>query len=127
MKTQIQLSSNKNSKHKNKKATRILGKQQFVFDSQKEAERFDELYLLLKAKKISNLVVQPEFLLCDTQRHNGVTYPKVKYVSDFKYIQNAKTIVEDVKSSHTARISTYRVKIKWFLSIYGNEIVFKEV
>lgn len=114
------------SKHKNKKTIRVLGKQKFVFDSLKEAKRFDELILLLKTKKISGLSVQPEFLLCEKQKHNNITYPKVKYVADFKYIENGKTVVEDVKSSHTSRLATYRVKIKWFLSIYGSELIFKE-
>ena len=99
----------------------------FSFDSKKEAKRFDELYILLKAKKIENLVIQPEFLLIDTIKHNNITYPKTKYISDFKYTQNGQTIVEDVKSDHTARLPVYRVKIKLFLSIYGKELTFKEI
>lgn len=119
--------SKKENKHRNKKESRIIGKQMFSFDSRKEAQRFDQLYLLLKVNKIQDLVIQPEFLLIDTIKHNGITYPKTKYIADFKYTQNNQTIVEDVKSDHTARLSTYRVKIKLFLSIYGNELIFKEV
>lgn len=117
----------KESKHKNEKDSRIVNGKIKYFDSKKEAKRFDELLLLLRAKKISELDIQPEFLLMDTQRHNGVTYPKVKYISDFQYKQNGKTIVEDVKSDHTAKLTSYRIKIKWFLSIYGNTLTFKEV
>lgn len=115
------------SKLKNIKDTRRVGKHTYSFDSKKEAKRFDELYLLLKAGKITDLSVQPEYMLCDTLRHDGVTYPKVKYVADFKYIKDGITIVEDVKSDFTAKDKTYRVKIKWFLSIYGDSLVFKEV
>ena len=114
------------SKHGNKKASRVLGKEVYVFDSQKEARRFDQLYLLAKAKKIQDLIIQPEFLLMDTQSHNGITYRKVKYIADFKYTKNGKTIVEDVKSDHTRKLATYRVKVKWFLSIYGKDLTFLE-
>ena len=117
----------KQNKFKNKKESRIINKDTVWFDSKREAKRYDELYLLLKTKRISNLMLQPEFLLMDTQRHNSITYPKVKYVADFKYIQNDKTIVEDVKSDFTSKDKTYRVKIKWFLSLYGKEINFKEI
>lgn len=116
----------KPSKHKNIKESRIVNGKLKYFDSKKEARRFDELYLLLRAKKISELDIQPEFILCDTQRHGGITYPKVKYIADFMYKRNGKTIVEDVKSDHTRGLATYRVKIKWFLSIYGSSLVFKE-
>lgn len=117
----------KPNKYKNKKESRIINKEIVWFDSKREAKRYDDLYLLLKANKISSLILQPEFLLMDTQRHNSITYPKVKYVADFKYIQNDKTIVEDVKSDFTSKDKTYRVKIKWFLSLYGKEINFKEI
>ena len=109
------------------KQTVIIGKEKYVFDSKKEAKRFNELYLLLRANRISDLKVQPEFLLQDTQKHNGVTYSLVKYIADFSYIQNGKQIVEDVKSIATSKDKTYKVKVKWFLSLYGDKLTFKEV
>lgn len=112
------------TKYGNKKTKVRVGDDIYEFDSKKEAKRFNELYLLLKAKRISELKVQPEFLLQDTQKHNGVTYSKVKYVADFSYIQNGKKIVEDVKGYKT---SVYQVKVKWFLSLYGNKLTFKEI
>ena len=117
---------NKKSKHGNKKTPRMVNGKIKYFDSKKEAKRYDELLLLLRAKKISELDLQPEFLLMNTQRHNEITYAKVMYKADFQYKQNGKTIVEDVKSDHTAKLATYRVKIKWFLSIYGSKLTFKE-
>jgi len=80
--------------------------EQVVFDSKKEAMRYDQLLLKLKAKQISKLVIQPEFPLMEAQTHNGVTYRSVKYVADFKYVKNNKTYVEDVKSDHTRKLST---------------------
>ena len=115
------------SKYGNKKESRLVNGKIKYFDSKKEAKRYDELLLLLKARKITELGIQPEYMLCDTQRHNGVTYPKVKYIADFIYKQNGKTIVEDVKSEATSKKQSYRVKIKWFISIYGHKITFREV
>jgi len=114
-------------KYRNKKTVRIVNGEQVVFDSLKEARRYDDLYLKLKAGQVSKLVIQPEFPLMEKQTHNGVTYRSVKYVADFKYIKNNKTYVEDVKSDHTRKLSTYRVKIKWWLSIYGKDITFVEI
>lgn len=114
------------AKYRNKKVTRIVNGKAEVFDSIKEASRFDQLYLLLKAKKITKLVIQPSFVLMDTQTHNGKTYSKVKYIADFRYEKDGKTYVEDVKSEATRKLSTYRVKIKWWVSLYGNTHTFLE-
>lgn len=115
------------AKYGNKKTTRVVNGEIVEFDSRKEAHHFDELYLLLKAKKISELRLQPHFPLMEKQVHDGKTYCAVSYNADFQYVENGKTIVEDVKSEATAKDKTYRVKVKWFLSIYGNELIFKEV
>lgn len=114
------------SKYGNKKTLRIVNGERVNFDSLKEASRFDQLYLLAKAKKISSLATQPEFPLMEMQKHNGITYKSVKYIADFKYVKNGKTYVEDVKSDGTRKLSTYRVKIKWFLSLYGKDLTFLE-
>lgn len=112
------------SKYGNKKVPVVVGKQIIKFDSIKEAKRYEDLYLLEKAKKISNLEIQPEFILSEAIRHNGKTFKSVKYIADFRYIQDGKVIVEDVKGFKT---DVYSVKVKWFLSLYGNEINFREM
>ena len=114
------------SKHGNKKVIRVVNGSDVVFDSMKEARRFDELYILAAYGKISHLIIQPSFLLMKSQKHNGVTYRSTSYVADFSYMKDGKKIVEDVKSNHTRKLATYRVKIKWFLSLYGNDVVFME-
>ena len=87
----------------------------YVFDSAKEAQRYIELKLLEKAKQISNLELQPRFLLQDSFRKNGKTYRKIEYIADFKYIENGKTIVEDVKGLQT---DVFKIKHKLFEKKY---------
>ena len=69
----------------------------YIFDSIQESKRYKELKLLLKAGKIQDLELQPHFLLQESFRKNNKTYRKIEYIADFKYIENGKTIVEDVK------------------------------
>ena len=71
------------SKYNNKK-TQI---DMYVFDSTKEAKRYKELKLLERAGEISNLELQPHFLLQDSFNKNGRNYRKIEYVADFKYIE----------------------------------------
>ena len=96
------------------------------FDSIKEKNHYIALKQLEKAGIISDLQLQVSFLLIDTIRHNGKTYPKTKYIADFTYKRDGKLIVEDVKSEITRKDKVYRLKIKLLLSKYP-EIEFKEV
>ncbi len=70
------------------------------FDSKAEMARYGDLRLLELSGQISGLKVQPVFEL-----HAGV-----KYRADFRYTENGRVIVEDVKSKPTA---TPSFKIKW--------------
>lgn len=98
------------------------------FDSIKEGNRYEELKILEQAGLIKELELQPKFLLIDTIRYNGKTYPKTYYKADFRYYDNhlGKYIVEDVKSKITAKDKTYRLKIKMLLDKYPN-INFEEI
>ena len=87
----------------------------YVFDSAKEAQRYKELKLLERAKEIGNLELQPRFLLQESFKKNGKTYRKIEYVADFKYIENGKTIVEDVKGLQT---DVFKIKHKLFEKKY---------
>lgn len=97
-----------------------------LFHSTKEAERYCELKLFLKAGLIRNLVLQPRFLLQDEFfDKNGVKHKKIVYVADFSYIDNdGKAIVEDVKGVLT---DVYKIKKKMFLKIYDEQYDFKEI
>lgn len=55
------------------------------FDSKKEAQHYMELKLLQRAGEISNLELQPRFLLQEGFKKNGKTYRKIEYIADFAY------------------------------------------
>lgn len=97
-----------------------------TFDSKREAQRYCELKLFLKAGEIRNLVLQPRFLLQDEFfDKNGVKHKKIEYVADFLYIDNdGKAIVEDVKGVLT---DVYKIKKKMFLKIYDDQYEFREI
>lgn len=59
----------------------------YIFDSIQESRRYKELKLLLRAGEISNLQLQPRFLLQEGFKKNGRTYRKIEYVADFMYCQ----------------------------------------
>lgn len=94
-----------------------------TFDSKKEAQRYHELTLMLKAKKIRDLELQPEYSLSvgrGTRECPWVTLGK--YRADFRYktvpcdFEDEETIVEDVKGVRTA---IYRWKKKHVEAQYG--------
>ena len=87
----------------------------YLFDSAKEAQRYRELKLLERAKQISDLELQPRFLLQESFKKNGKTYRKIEYVADFKYIEKGKTKVEDVKGLQT---DVFKIKHKLFEKKY---------
>ncbi len=99
------------NKYRNKKVQVDM----YVFDSIQESRRYKELKLLERAGKIQNLELQPHFLLQDSFRKNGKTIRKIEYIADFKYIENGKTIVEDVKGIQT---EVFKIKHKIFEKIY---------
>ena len=108
------------SKYGNKKTT-IDG---FVFDSKREATRYQQLKLIVRAGVISDLTLQPSYMLQESFKINGKTIRAIKYVADFKYVENGVTIVEDVKGCLT---DVYKLKKKLFLFKYGNELEFREI
>ena len=91
------------------------------FDSKKEARRFTELKLLLKAGIIKDLELQKEYILQDSFKLNKKTRRKITYKADFTYITTSdnKLHVEDVKGFKT---EVYKLKKKLFEYKYGIEI-----
>ena len=98
------------------------------FASKKEATRYAELKLLVKAGEIAHLGLQPVFVLRSPGfRGERCTADIGKYVADFTYEQRQSdgswiTVVEDVKGFKTP---LYRWKKKHVMAQYGIEI--KEV
>lgn len=97
-----------------------------VFDSALEAKRYRQLVLLEWAKAIKNLRLQVPFVLQESFRKNSKTYSSIKYIADFVYEENGKTIVEDTKGIKT---DVFMIKQKLFEYKYPNltiKIITKE-
>lgn len=108
-----------------------------TFDSRKEARRYQELMLLLRAKQISNLCRQVKFVLIPAQYEFYERYGKngqelkpgkkllekeCAYYADFVYRENGNTVVEDTKGIKT---KDYIIKRKLMLWVHGIRV--KEV
>lgn len=89
-----------------------------TFDSAREASRYDELMLMLRAGEIREMKVQPQFTLKESfVTPEGDLSRKVVYIADFSYEARAKDgtwrfVVEDVKSERTRKNKDYRIKVK---------------
>jgi hypothetical protein len=99
------------------------------FDSQKEANRYFELKLLLKSGQIKDLELQPKFKICDSIRYEGKMYRERYYIADFMYTESGTLmkIVEDVKSPATSKDKVYTLKKQLFLLRYSDHFIFMEV
>ncbi len=109
-----------------------------VFDSTKEARRWEQLLLLQRAGKITSLQRQVHYELLPNQYETYPRYSKkgerlkdgtklieraVNYVADFVYTdaETGENIVEDTKSTAT-RTKDYIIKRKLMYAIHGIRI-----
>lgn len=100
------------------------------FDSRKEANRYTELKLMLKARKIKGLRRQVKYTLIPSQRGDDkkVIERECAYIADFVYTdcETGKEIVEDVKGYRGGgAYEVFKIKRKLMLERYGIRI--KEV
>ena len=90
-----------------------------TFDSRREADR----YLVLKSMEedgdIEDLRRQVRYELVPAFDVDGKHCRPVFYVADFVYVEDGKTVVEDVKGMKT---DVYRLKSKLFARRYGMSI-----
>lgn len=86
-----------------------------IFASKKEANRYCELKLLERAGEISNLKLQPEYLIIV----NGQEV--CKYKADFSY-RDEKTVTQVVEDTKGFKTPVYRLKKKLMKACYGIEI-----
>lgn len=88
-------------------------------DSKKEAARWQELNLMLRARLIEDLQRQVRFELIPKQEGER----SCTYIADFVYIdrKTGQKVVEDVKSPAT-RTEAYRIKRKLMLLVHGIRI-----
>lgn len=86
------------------------------FDSRAEANRYCELKLLMRAGEVTDIVLQPRYLLQEAFEKDGVRYRKMEYVADFLVTYaDGRQEIEDVKGHKTR---TYRDKRKLFEKRY---------
>ena len=113
----------KQSKYKAQKTRR--GK--LIFDSKKEAERYDALMLLQKAGEIRGLKLQVRYCLQEAYTtFEGERVKSIDYIADFVYERRTAPdnygqrywlpVVEDVKGMRTR---DYAMKAKLFRNRYG--------
>ena len=92
----------------------------YKFDSIAEMKRYQELKKLVRTGKITDLVLQPKFMIRPAFTRNRKRYRAENYVGDFMYTElpSMKTVVEDVKSIPTARNRIYVNKRNQFIYQY---------
>jgi len=110
-------------KYNAKKAVVEIDGKPITFDSKAEAHRYQELVLMQRTGLISDLELQPEFVLQDGFRRNNKAHREIKYRADFRYIQDGARVVEDVKGKQTRE---YQIKKKMMLQQLGSDDVFRE-
>jgi hypothetical protein len=88
------------------------------FDSKKEAHRYIDLSIMVKAGLISDLKLQHKFNLVPSQKGGIRKELPVSYTADFVYTKDGKTIIEDCKGVKTIQ---YIIKRK-LMKLQGNEI-----
>lgn len=110
-----------------------------TFDSKREANRYFELKLLLKAGEIRDLQMQVKYLLIPAQYETYERYGKngrrlkdgqrllekeCAYIADFVYhdARTGELVVEDVKSAATKKKESYIIKRKLMLRVLGIKI-----
>ena len=119
---EAQAKANASSKYHNVKTTRLVDGKRALFDSQREAHRWDELVLLQRAGKISDLERQKRYRLIPAQYGpDGKLIEKpCDYIADFVYRENGRVVVEDAKGKRT---DSYIIKRKLLLRVFGIRIV----
>ena len=83
-----------------------------TFASKKEANRYQELKLLEKAKQIRDLQMQVPFPLIKKSPYGR----EIKYYADFVYFENDRMVVEDTKGYRT---DVYKLKKRLMAELYG--------
>nr|UVM90685.1 MAG: protein of unknown function DUF1064 [Bacteriophage sp.] len=90
-----------------------------TFDSKREADRYTVLKGMEEDGVIEDLRRQVRYELIPAFDVDGRHYRPVFYVADFVYVENGKTVVEDVKGMRT---DVYKLKSKLFARRYDMSI-----
>lgn len=112
---QVEGKKEKKEESRNKYGNQKVYTEDGVFDSKREAKRYKQLRMLLKAGEIAFLACQVQFELNAGGSHSLI------YIADFHYMdrQTGKYIVEDAKG---ARTEVYKKKCRLMKEVYGIDI-----
>lgn len=132
------------SKYHNIPAERSGESANIRFSSQKEARRYDELMLMMKAGKIRDLRLQQDFTLQEAYTTpQGEHIRAIRYKADFAYeklvvreyqldggrvyerVEEWEKVVEDTKGGKATQTAIYKMKKKMMQEKHG--ITIKEV
>lgn len=91
------------------------------FDSKREYARWQVLKMLESAGKIEHLERQAEYILVSPVVLYGRKRSSVKYKADFKYYEDGKLVIEDVKSP-ASKTAVYILKRHLMMEKFAIEI-----
>ena len=116
---------NKQNNTKSKYSNRKVNIDGITFDSKKEANRYKELKILENIGKISNLVLQPIYVLQESFEYKSKKIRAIKYIGDFEYVDSktGNKVLEDTKGFKT---KDYLIKVKLLKNKYP-DIDFREL
>lgn len=85
-------------------------------DSQIEVRHYNELLRREKAGEVKGIIKQPKFTLQEGFKYNGNSVRAITYTPDFQYydIKLGITVIEELKSSYTAKLADYRIRARLF-------------
>ncbi len=89
------------------------------FDSKGEACRYSHLKHLERLGMISELRLQPRFVLQEGFTRNKKYHRPITYTADFSYFENGKRVIEDSKGHRTKEFNR---SLKMFLFTHKPEI-----
>lgn len=93
-----------------------------IFDSKKEAMRYQELKLMERGHVIDDLQLQVKYPLISKSSYGK----EISYIADFQYREKGKVILEDVKGLRKG--SAYQLfKLKARMVAEKYEIVIREI
>lgn len=90
-----------------------------TFASKREAHRYRQLQLLVRAGEIRDLRLQVPFPITVVNVQTGEITAVAKYLADFVYERDGRQVIEDCKGFRT---ETYKLKKKEVEACYGVRI-----
>lgn len=90
-----------------------------IFDSKREAGHYLRLKMLERVGAITDLKLQPVFVLAPAVVLNGRKKSELRYRADFSYIEKGQYVIVDAKSPHLRKHPVYRAKKHLLATVLG--------